>query len=68
MRLHCTAIGKVLLANSPVKLQYQVAEAGLVRRTPRKITNLGVLRSQLERTRETGVAYEYEQSAAGLVA
>lgn len=67
MPLHCTAIGKVLLANSPTELLHQVSEAGLVRRTPRTITVPGVLRSQLERTRETGVAYEYEESAVGLV-
>ncbi len=67
MPLHCTAIGKVLLAHSSAELLDQVVGAKLQRRTPRTITAPGILRRQLERARETGVAYEYEESAVGIV-
>jgi DNA-binding IclR family transcriptional regulator len=67
MPLHCTAIGKVLLAHAPAELLAEVVAAGLERRTPRTITAPGQLRRQLERVVEDGVAYEYEESAVGLV-
>ncbi|MEU5879810.1 IclR family transcriptional regulator [Spirillospora sp. NPDC047279] len=67
MPLYCTAIGKALLAFSPPELFGRVAEAGLARRTPRTITAPGLLRRQLERIAETGVAFEHEESAPGLV-
>lgn len=66
MPLHCTAIGKVLLAHSPTELFQEVIRTGLARRAPRTVTVPGVLRSQLDRIRETGVGYEYEESAVGL--
>jgi DNA-binding IclR family transcriptional regulator len=64
--LHCTAIGKALLAFSPPELFIRVVEEGLDRRTPRTITAPGLLRQQLDRVVETGVAFEYEESAVGL--
>ena len=64
--LYCTAIGKVLLAFSPPELFVRVVEEGLDRRTPRTITAPGLLRQQLDRVVETGVAFEYEESAVGL--
>jgi DNA-binding IclR family transcriptional regulator len=67
MPLHCTAIGKALLAFSPPDLLAEVVGAGLARRTPRTITAPGILRRQLERVAETGVAFEYEESAPGIV-
>lgn len=67
MPLHCTAIGKAMLAFSPPELLAQVVEGGLPRRTPRTITAPGLLRQNLEKVRETGVAYEHEESAVGIV-
>ncbi|MFM6848832.1 MAG: IclR family transcriptional regulator [Terrabacter sp.] len=67
MPLHCTAIGKALLAHSPPELLGEVVAAGLTRRTPRTITAPGALRRQLDRIVDDGVAYEYEESATGLV-
>lgn len=67
MPLHCTAIGKALLAYSPPALLADVVAGGLDRRTPRTITAPGRLRQQLERVVETGTAFEYEESAIGIV-
>lgn len=67
MPLHCTAIGKALLAYAPPELLGEVVAAGLERKTPRTITAPGRLRQQLERVVETGTAFEYEESAVGIV-
>jgi DNA-binding IclR family transcriptional regulator len=67
MPLHCTAIGKALLASSPPELFTRIAAGGLERRTPRTITAPGLLHRQLTRVRETGTAFEYEESAVGIV-
>jgi DNA-binding IclR family transcriptional regulator len=64
--LYCTAIGKALLAFSPPELFVRVVEEGLDRRTPRTISAPGLLRQQLDRVVETGVAFEFEESAVGL--
>lgn len=66
MPLHCTAIGKALLAYSEPELLEDVAAAPLRRFTPRTITAPGVLRGQLARIREAGVSYEHEESAVGI--
>ncbi len=66
MPLYCTAIGKALLAASPPELTARVLAGGLARRTPRTITAPGLLRRQLERVAEKGVAFELEESAVGL--
>ncbi|GAA0960132.1 IclR family transcriptional regulator [Actinocorallia libanotica] len=67
MPLYCTAIGKALLAASPPELLERVLAGGLTRRTPRTVTAPGLLRRQLERVAETGVAFELEESAVGIV-
>jgi DNA-binding IclR family transcriptional regulator len=67
MPLHCTGIGKALLAFSPPELFAGVVAAGLERRTPHTVTAPGLLHRQLERVRETGVAFEHEESAVGIV-
>ena len=66
MPLHCTAIGKVLLAYAEPDVQRQVFEGGLVRRAPRTITVPTVLRAQLDQIAETGLAFEYEESTVGI--
>jgi DNA-binding IclR family transcriptional regulator len=67
MPLHCTAIGKALLAYSPPELFARIVDEGLERRTAHTVTAVGLLRRQLDRVRETGVAFEHEESAVGIV-
>jgi DNA-binding IclR family transcriptional regulator len=67
MPLHATAIGKVLLAFAPVDLRHEVLAHELRRCAPRTLTSPGALRRQLHHVVETGVAYEFEESAVGLV-
>lgn len=65
--LHATAIGKALLAWADEEDRVGVLTAPLERRTARTITAPGRLREQLDQVRETGVAFEYEEGALGLV-
>ncbi|MCL2533753.1 MAG: IclR family transcriptional regulator [Nocardiaceae bacterium] len=67
MPLYCTAIGKVMLAHAPNELKVRTLTGPLPRRTPRTITTPGLLARQLETISETGVSYEYEESAVGIV-
>jgi len=66
MPLHCTAIGKALLAHADPALRQQVLAGPLERRTPRTVVAPGLLRRQLEAVLESGVAFEHEESAPGL--
>ena len=66
MPLHATAIGKALLAHAPLPVRAEVFAAPLDRRTPRTVVTPGRLRRQLAEIRETGVAYEFEESRVGL--
>lgn len=56
--LHCTAIGKVVLAHAPADAVDAHLSSILKRRTPRTIVALGLLRQQLDQIRVTGLAYE----------
>ncbi|NKY28646.1 IclR family transcriptional regulator [Nocardia gamkensis] len=67
MPAHCTAIGKVLLANADAALRDQVLAGPLRRHTPRTMILPGTLRNQLDRIAADGVAFEFEESAPGLV-
>lgn len=66
MPLHATAIGKVLLAHAPPEVRDTVLRGPLTRRTPRTVVNVEVLRRQLDRAVERGVALEHEESAVGI--
>ncbi|QBJ96281.1 IclR family transcriptional regulator [Rhodococcus sp. ABRD24] len=66
MPLHCTAIGKAMLAHSEPAAIERVLRGRLERRTPRTLIAPGVLRTQLERIAREGVAYEFEESAVGI--
>lgn len=66
MPLHCTAIGKVLLAYAEPEVRRAVLAGPLERRTPRSIVAPGLLRKQLDAVLETGVAFENEESRIGL--
>ncbi|TSD62838.1 IclR family transcriptional regulator [Aeromicrobium piscarium] len=67
MPLHCTAIGKALLAYGDAELRRSVLESPLPRRTPRTVVAPGLLASQLVAVVETGVAFEREESTTGLL-
>ncbi|MFF2902125.1 IclR family transcriptional regulator [Streptomyces sp. NPDC057966] len=65
--LHCTAVGKALLAHADHELRQEVLAGPLERRTPHTVVAPGALRRQLRQIAETGVAFEREESTAGLV-
>ncbi|EHR63798.1 IclR family transcriptional regulator [Saccharomonospora cyanea] len=68
---HCTAVGKVLLAGLPdAELSARLKGHRLVALTDNSITSRTVLRQQLARVRDTGVAHERSESNpdAGCVA
>jgi DNA-binding IclR family transcriptional regulator len=66
MPLHCTAIGKALLANGDAALRDDVLSNPLARLTARTIVAPGLLRAQLKTVLETGAAFEYEESQLGI--
>jgi DNA-binding IclR family transcriptional regulator len=66
MPLHCTAIGKVLLAHADPTVRKEVLSGPLERRTPHTIIAPGLLRRQLATALEIGVAFEREESTPGL--
>jgi len=65
---HATAVGKALLAFSPPAVVADVLGSTLQSFTPNTITSAPVLRRQLESIRESGVAYQFEESGVGLTA
>lgn len=65
--VHATAIGKAMLAWAGERDRIAVLSGPLERLTPRTVTAPGRLRQQLDQVRETGIAYEYEEGAIGLV-
>ncbi|MGW4370964.1 IclR family transcriptional regulator [Nocardia takedensis] len=67
MPLHCTAIGKTLLAFGGDELQHSVLRQPLARRTRHTIVAAGTLRAGLDRVLADGIAYEFEESAPGVV-
>lgn len=67
MPLHCTAIGKVLLAHGSPELRRTVLAAPLERRTRWTVVAPGLLARQLDEVVENGAAFEHEESAPGLV-
>lgn len=64
--LHCTALGKAMLAYGPPELLDEVVEAGLRRRTVKTNVDPGVLRSELTTVRKRRIAYDLEESHIGL--
>jgi IclR family transcriptional regulator, pca regulon regulatory protein len=64
---HCSAMGKVLLANLPDKRRDEViAELALTRCGPNSITSKRALRAELDRVLEDGVAVGDEELAPGV--
>jgi IclR family transcriptional regulator, acetate operon repressor len=62
MPLHCTGLGKALLAYAPVHILDAVIEHGLLARTEHSITTPDDLRRDLAAIKRTGVAYDMEES------
>jgi IclR family acetate operon transcriptional repressor len=67
MPLHCTGVGKVLLAYQSEEMLTKLAKSpGLQRLTPRTVTTLPQLKKELERIRERGYAVDNEEAVDGL--
>jgi IclR family transcriptional regulator, pca regulon regulatory protein len=67
MPVHCTAMGKVLLANLPERERERlIAGLELTRRGPKSITSKRALRAELEQVRANGVAVGDEELAPGV--
>jgi IclR family KDG regulon transcriptional repressor len=64
--LHCTAIGKVLLAHQPAEYVRALAERGLAAFTPKTHTRREPLLAMLEEVRQRGYAVDDEESESGL--
>jgi len=64
--LHCTALGKVLLADQPESTLRAVLDARLDRYAPRTITTSRALRTELREVREKGYAFDDEEFEEGL--
>ncbi|MGV6873185.1 IclR family transcriptional regulator [Pseudochelatococcus sp. B33] len=65
--IHCSAMGKALLASGGASLAQTVAALGRLHpMTPRSISRTDVLLADLERIRQTGYAVEDEESHLGV--
>jgi IclR family transcriptional regulator, acetate operon repressor len=64
--MHCTALGKAILAHSDREFVESVLSGELKRLSPKTITDPAVLRKELATIRETKVAYDVEESRIGL--
>ena len=64
LSMHCTGVGKVLLAHAPTDIQVKVF-ASLTRVTPYTIIAQPVLAAQLDRIRRDGVATTSEEMSIG---
>lgn len=64
--LTCTGVGKALLAFSGTELTEQVLSRPLASLTPYSITDPVVLRTALEKTQASGLAYEEQEAALGV--
>jgi IclR family acetate operon transcriptional repressor len=65
--LHCTAVGKVLLAfSAPDTCHTLLAGLRLARHTPNTITSVRALRRELEAIRGTGYAVDREEHERGV--
>ena len=64
--VHCTGLGKVLLAYSAAESTDRAIAAGLPQRTARTIVSPAQLRSALEQVRRDGVAYDRAEWSTGI--
>lgn len=68
MPCHATAAGKALLAFSEPAVVQAVVDAGLQRLTPNTLVEPGRLAAALQRVRETGLSFSFEERILGVVA
>jgi IclR family acetate operon transcriptional repressor len=67
MPLHCTGVGKTLLAHRSEETLNRIAQApGFTRMTARTITALPQLRKELQQIREQGYTIDQEEAVEGL--
>src|SRR3712207_8259036 len=67
VHLHCTGVGKTLLAQLPRETAREIVErAGLPRRTPRTITDIDELMAQLAVISRQGYALDDGEQEAGV--
>lgn len=64
---HATGVGKAMLAFSDDDVVERVMASGLPRVSERTVTSPSLLRRQLAKVREEGVAFEREESSVGTV-
>src|SRR5689334_4483116 len=65
---HCTALGKVLLANTPWEVVEQtIEERGWRPYTPNSIQDFKRLRTELDQVRDQGYAVDNEERALGIM-
>jgi IclR family transcriptional regulator, KDG regulon repressor len=66
-RLHCTAVGKAVLANVERRVMISVLERNrLVRLTPQTITDIATLECQFAQIRRQGYAVDVEEFSEGV--
>jgi IclR family transcriptional regulator, KDG regulon repressor len=66
-RLHCTALGKTILAHLETrKASCALERSGMVRSTGRTITDLSVLAKQLQTIRDLGYAVDLDECLEGM--
>ena len=64
---HCSAVGKALLAARPAEdARAILRRTGLARRTPKTITNMGALMSELAEAARRGYAVDDEEDTEGV--
>lgn len=67
MGIHCTALGKAMLAQLPEgEVQFILNGRALSQRTPNTIISLEALRADLARTRERGYSFDDEENELGI--
>lgn len=64
---YCTGLGKAVLAFSDESAVERVVSAPMPARTSTTITDPGRFRRELERIRDTGIAYDREEGTRGIV-
>lgn len=64
--MHCTGVGKCILANMPEDQQREILSKPLKTATYNTITNSKQLQIELEKIRKDGYAYDNEESVVGL--
>ena len=64
---HATGVGKAILAFSPAEVVKARVEAGLPRRTAYTVIMPGPLMRELTAIRESGISYDRQESAMGVV-